>query len=501
MSTVLSWILDACRNLWYSLVGLIGGWSGLLILAYGLTIFFTVIVVIVDKREPSKATLWVVVLILLPIVGFVLYIFFGRNFRRRRIFRRKEPMDLSEFEESIARNIVDLRSSDLPEELERNRHIARLIMNNNFSPVLGGNGVSVYHSGEMAFKALLEDISQATRYIHLEYYIFRADEIGRRIGNILIERAQAGIDVRIIYDSVGSFGLSRRFVRQLKRAGIRILPFQEITFPFLASRLNYRNHRKILVVDGVIAHMGGMNVADKYIHGDPKVGRWHDTQVRIQGPAVAALHEVFLADWSFVSRTPEPENHFQTEFTSLPGQTPIQVAASGPDSDWASIMQAFFLAISRARRYIYLCTPYFVPNESILTALRTAALSGVDVKVLLPNRSDSRFVQWATRSYIQSLLEAGIKVYQFNGGFNHSKIMMVDGELATVGSANMDIRSFEDNFEVVAFIYDSTVTGILESEFLRDALASTQLNLESWLARPFHIRFKDAFARLFSPLF
>jgi len=477
---------------WLSLVGL------LVSVLYVLTILTTVIAVILDKRDPTKAMLWVVVLVMLPFAGLILYFFFGQNLRRKHIFKRKKRVDNSYLSEDFFRTELAYADS---ESVTAYRHIAQLLLNNSLAPLIGGNDVKLFHEGHSAFKQIIEDLENAKQIIHLEYFIFRADQLGHRIADILIRKAQEGLDVRVIYDAVGSWGIPRRFIRQLQKGGVQIYPFQKVIFPYLSSRLNYRNHRKILVIDGEIAHMGGMNIADKYITGDPELGAWHDTQIRIYGPAVSALHLVFLTDWAFVSRSNYSFTPIDFTQKELRGHIPLQVTDSGPDSDWAAIMQSFFLAISKANHCIYIATPYFVPNESILTALRTAALSGVDVRLLIPYKSDSRFVLWATMGYISTLLEAGIRVFLFQGGFNHSKIMMVDGKLATVGSANMDIRSFEDSFEVVTFIYNAEITKELEAVFLRDTLQSKEIELEEWSQRSFADRIKHSFARLFSPLF
>lgn len=477
--------------------------TGLLVsLIYILTILTTAVVVILDKRDPTKAMLWVVVLVTLPVAGLLLYLFFGQNLRRKHIFKRKKRVDNSYLSDAtIPFCISYLDSESEVVSVAAHRHVAQLLLNNSLAPVIGGNGVTLFHAGGPAFEKMLEDLEHARQFVHLEYYIFKADNLGQRIAEILMKKAREGVDVRIIYDAVGSWGIPKWFIRKLQEAGVQIYPFQKVIFPYFSSRLNYRNHRKILVVDGLIAHMGGMNIADKYIQGAEDTGPWHDTQLRIEGPSVSALHLVFLTDWAFVSRTPYAFAPVDYTLRPLPGHTALQVTNSGPDSDWAAIMQSFFLAISKAQRHIYICTPYFVPNESILTALRTAALSGVDVRLLLPSRSDSRFVLWATEGYISTLLEAGIRVFLFQGGFNHSKIMMVDGTLSTVGSANMDIRSFEDNFEVVTFIYDVEITQELETEFLKDIEYSQEIDLEDWVQRPFSVRMKSSFARLFSPLF
>ena len=477
--------------------------AGVLVsLFYILTILTTVIVVILDKRDPTKAMLWVVVLVMLPVAGLLVYLFFGQNLRRKHIFKRKKRVDNSLLNEEILPSCISY--ADAQSELQSitaNRHVAQLLLNNSLAPVIGGNSVALFHEGQSAFQQMLTDLENATELIHLEYFIFKADNLGQCIADVLIRKAKQGLDVRVIYDAVGSWGIPKWFIKKLREAGVLIHPFQKVIFPYFSSRVNYRNHRKIAVIDGEIAHMGGMNIADKYIAGDKVIGPWHDTQIRIHGPAVAALHLVFLSDWAFVSRTTYSFTPIDFSQRELPGHISLQVTDSGPDSDWAAIMQAFFLAISKAKKYIYITTPYFVPNESILTALRVAALSGVDVRLLIPAKSDSRFVLWATMGYISILLEAGIRVFLFQGGFNHSKIMIVDGNLATVGSANMDIRSFEDNFEVVTFIYDTEVTQQLETVFLRDIAQSREIEIEEWLLRTFPDRIKHSFARLFSPLF
>lgn len=487
-----------------SFLSALNSWSTFIAIIYLITILSTIVVVMLDKKNPTTATLWITVLVLVPVVGLVFYIFFGRNFRRRPHRHRKEPINLAKVDPCLVPYVVPLSTGKKrPYLVERKIHVARLLLNNNRSPVFWGNDVKTYHYGREAFPDLLEDLRSAKHFIHMEYFIVEDDKIGNAIADVLIERALAGVSVRFIYDDVGSILLSRRYKSRLKRAGVEIFPFEKVTFPLLATRINYRNHRKITIVDGLIGHMGGINIADKYIEGDPKIGPWHDTQIRIVGPAVVALHGVFLSDWKFVTKGEalNPHDFFSKNMQFHEANIPIQIAASGPDSDWASIMQAFFLSISRAKKYVYITTPYFIPNESILTALRAAKLSGVDVKILLPSRSDVKFVLWATRSYVGTLLDAGISVYFFEAGFNHSKIMMIDGELAMVGSANMDIRSFEDHFEVAAFIYDTTVTRELEMEFLRDVMQSHAICPEEWAKRSLGDRFKDGFARLFSPLF
>ena len=479
-------------------------WSRLITGIYALTIVVTVLVVILDNHNPTKALLWVFVLVLLPVGGMVFYIFFGRNLRRRHLYKHKPQIDVSEVAPELASVVCAMRQpATLEPILQENLHVARLLVNNDGSPIFQGNQVSIYHSGRRAFEALLADLKGAKKFIHMEFYIFSSDRIGHAVAEVLIERAQAGVEVVLIYDDVGSFMLPKKFVRWLEKGGVTVKPFQRVFFPWLSSKVNYRNHRKIVIVDGQVAHMGGMNIADKYVHGDKQLGPWHDTQLRIVGPATLPLHHIVLKDYDFVNRD-EPPIADSYPCVLPPAQAQdvkMQVAASGPDSDWASIMQAFFVAIAKAQRYVYITTPYFIPNESILTALRTAALSGVDVKLLLPGKSDSAAVSKATKSYIGTLLEAGVQVYLFKNGFNHSKVILVDGALATVGSANMDIRSFENNFEVCSFIYDHEVTRRLEEEFIHNAMQSHRVSPIEWAQRQWPERLAQAICRLFSPLF
>ncbi len=479
--------------------GLLLGWffSGV----YMVTIAVSVLVVIFDKRDPTKTLLWVVVLVLLPVLGLVFYLGVGQNLRRRQSSQRSSGQGGNSLLGLLGEYIVPLGRGALENpSLTENAYLAQLLQRNCHAPVLRGNAVRLFHLGGMAFGEIAEDLRRAKEYIHMEYYIFAADELGTKISELLIEKAEAGLDVRVIYDSVGSWRLTKTFIRRMNASGVKMYPFQRVTFPYLGSRMNNRNHRKILIIDGAIAYMGGMNIAEKYIKGT-KQGAWIDTQMRVVGPAIGALHGIFLNDWRYVTKAARAERFALPVWDEQAGDALLQISASGPDSQWSAIMQSFFVAITKAKRYIYISTPYFVPNESLLTALKTAALSGVDVRLLLPFQSDAKLVLWATRSYILPLLEAGIRVYLFRGGFNHSKILMVDGMLSAVGSANMDIRSFEENFEVMAYIYDENLTRALELEFIENVRQSVEVSHEEWMQRPLGHRVKDSFARLLSPLF
>ena len=475
----------------------------IILLIYLFTVISTAVMVIHEKRDPAKTSTWVLILILLPIVGLIFYIFFGQNHRKEKIFNRKAIKDLQQIELISQSQLVDIHTSKFigVPSIADNLGIITLLLNNSKALLTRYNHVEIFQTGRKSFRSILDNIDRAEKSIHLEFYIIADDDIGNRIKGKLIDKAKAGVKVRLIYDDVGSWHLPKRFVKELVDAGAEVYPFMEVKFPFLTSKVNYRNHRKIIVIDGKIAFMGGMNIADRYLKGDDFLGTWYDTVLRIEGDAVSVLQIIFLIDWYFVSNKIEFSKDECFAEHSITTQLSLQITASGPDSDWASIMQAFFAAITRARKHIYISTPYFVPNESILTALKTAALSGVDVRIVLPGKSDSKVVYWSSMSYVSELLAAGIKVYLFQNGFNHSKILMIDSNFASVGSANMDIRSFEDNFEVLAMIYDQELTQSLEKQFHKDIRKSRQVNPKKWAQRSTKQNFKESLARIFSPLF
>lgn len=473
-------------------------------IVYTLIIVATILFIIRQKNDPVKALAWITVIALLPVAGLILYIVFGRNHRKEKIFNLKELDDLQQFEVLSREQLKVISNPDpllLRPSIADNKDIITLLLNNNKSLLTMKNRVTVLNNGKATFASIIEALKSAKSFIHMEYYIFENDRIGGRIAKILMDKARAGVEVRFIYDDVGSWDLSRKFRRQMREAGVDVRCFMQVAFPWLTSRVNYRNHRKIIVVDGQVAYTGGINIADRYLRRSKRLGFWRDTHLKIEGDAVAMLNIVFLTDWYFVSgkqKLSDYDKYFPP--TKVSEEVPIQIASSGPDSDWASIMQAFFSAITRAKKYIYISSPYFLPNQAILTALKVAALSGIDVRVMIPSRSDSKIVYWATRSYIGELLEAGIHVYLYKRGFNHSKVIMIDGEFSSVGTANMDMRSFEDNFEVTAIMYDRKIAKELEDYFMHDLAGSIKMTLELWNSRSRLHSIYEALSRLLSPL-
>ena len=469
---------------------------------YALFIVIVICLLIYDKRDPGKSWAWLAAIIVIPFVGFILYMTFGRNHRKEKLYSRKEISDLEIHMETLsARQLYQLNSPMFEHRLEvrKYKEIITLLLNNNKSLLTARNKTTVLHNGSETFPAILEALRRAKSFIHIEYYIFKKDRVGREVANVLMEKARDGVEVRFIYDDVGSWGLSPAFLKRMKKAGVKVHCFQRVVFPFLSSKINYRNHRKIIVVDGEVGFTGGINIAKRYLVGT-RLGIWRDTHLKIEGEAVATLNAVFAMDWHFVCREKLTDMDKYYPPCGIDIETPIQIASSGPDSDWASIMQAFFAAITKAKDHIYISTPYFLPNQAIMTAVEVAAMSGVDVRILLPAKSDSKIVHWATKSYISELLDAKVKVYFYKKGFNHSKLIMIDSVFSSVGTANMDNRSFDVNFEVTAIMYDEKVSLELEEHFLEDLKDSELVTKKDWEERPRWDSFREGLARLFSPL-
>ena len=481
-------------------------WSNIalvIIILYGGTILFTVFMVILENRDPVKTISWGLFIILIPGIGIIGYLIFGQNYRKVKIFSRKELVDLERIS-SLSRDQVD----ELPHQkflenkkINEKRNIITLLLNNSKALLTQYNKVNILINGEETFDSIINALNIAKDHIHMEFYRWESDNIGNRIKDVLVKKAREGVKIRIIYDDVGSWKISKIYLKELKKEGIKTYAFMPVRFPYLTSKANFRNHRKIIVVDGKIGFVGGFNIADKYIHGDPKVGFWRDSHLRLEGESVHSLQMIFLVDWYFISRIiigHQPRyfpNHKVNE------ECLIQITSSGPDSDWSSIMQAYFAAISTAKENIFISTPYFSPNPSILTALKTASLSGVDVRIILPARSDSTIAYWNSISYIGEMLDAGIRVYLYEKGFNHAKIIMVDGVFSSIGSANVDYRSFDLNFEVNALIYNETHTISLENDFRKDLKNCYLVIPGEWKKRPLKQRISASLARILGPLY
>ncbi len=358
-------------------------------------------------------------------------------------------------------------------------------------------------NGEHKFPEVLKALHEAKHHIHIEYYIFEDDDIGNQIKDILIQKAREGVQVRFIYDDFGSRSIRKKLVPQLREAGVEAYPFHKVFFIMLANRLNYRNHRKIIVIDGCTGFVGGINVSDRYINDskNPKKHFWRDTHLYIEGPGVFYLQYLFLCDWNFCSPVKlHPERSFFCYPENPPGNTIVQIAASGPDSDTPTILYSLMQAINLAQKEILITTPYLIPGESLLDVLIVAAMSGIEVKILIPANSDALFVDVASRSFFEDLLDAGVEIYLYHKGFVHSKTLVTDSNVSIIGTANMDYRSLELNFEVNAMVYDSIIANELRSSFFEDLKDATKIDKSTWSKRPLYMQMIEKSARLVSPL-
>jgi len=471
---------------------------------YLVTMIFTCLIIIFENRPPMKTLSWVLVILLIPLFGIILYIFFGQSYRKTKIFSRKGVVD-SEYLFSVAaeqRETLKEKLRDKPANVKGKSHLMTLMLNNQKAMLTEYNEVAILINGSETFPAMLGAIKNASKYIHLEFFRFDIDKIGNEFRNALMKKAEEGVEVRIIIDDVGSWSFKSKYIREMRNRGVDIYSFMPVKFPRFTSKINYRNHRKILVVDGEKGYIGGLNIAEKYLKGVKGIGPWRDTHLEISGDAVASMNMVFLVDWYFVSNEilTREDRYFDT-VKKTNRRCLMQLATSGPDSDWANIMQVYFSAISTARKSIYLCTPYFSPNESILTAIKTAALSGLDVRLQIPGKSDSVIGNWNSRSYISELLDAGVRVYLYSQGFNHSKFLVVDNVFASVGSPNLDMRSFDLDFEITALIYDEKLAKELRQIYFDDLADSIEVLPDLWKDRKQSERYKESLSRTLGPLY
>lgn len=463
---------------------------------------------ILRRRDPVKTLSWVMVLILLPYIGIICYLLVGQNFRKRKIYSRKWAADYKMRKNAGIKQLDEFMNTTFKPnpQLEEFKRLILQNLRNSHTLLENNQTIDFFFTGRDALEAMYHAIEEAANHIHLQSYIIENDHTGRRFKELLIKKAKQGLDVKVLFDGVGSIKLNRPFIKEMREAGVEVIIFAPLRIIMPTSKINYRNHRKILVVDGKTGFLGGVNIADRYFYGTLQ-GDWHDTHIRIVGQSVLSLQSIFLMDRHFALNRrfrfkkkyyPMPEI---TLYDSQEGNNYYsQIISSGPDSDWASIMQCYFSAITLAKEHIYIVTPYFTPCESILNAIKIAALGGIDVRIMLPEKSDTRLAQWSTMSYVGELLEAGVRIYLFKEGFNHSKVITIDGKMSIVGSANMDIRSFEHNFEVMAVIYNSSSSKIIENKFIDDMKSCTIMTKNKWNKRSNKEKAAESFARLCAPL-
>ena len=450
-----------------------------------------------DNRQPAKTMAWALVILFVPIVGIIFYLFFGLNHRKEKLISQRS---LDQLSKRSMLSFVEQHDFKVP---EHHKQLIDLFVNQNLALPFKDNQVDIMTDGYAFYPELLKDISMAKDHIHIDMYIIEDDALGRLLSDALIKKASEGVEVRIIYDDVGCWNTSHQFIETMRRGGIEIVPFLPVRFPSFTSKVNYRNHRKLIVIDGQTGYIGGMNIALRYVKGRGQQP-WRDTMLRLTGGVVYGLQKAFLVDWYFVDRTLITNRRYYPPLTSnLSPLTSIvaQVVTSGPITPYPEIMQGYMQAILATRRYLYIETPYFLPNEPILFALKTAAVGGVDVRIICPKHSDGRFTEWASRSYLRELHEAGAKIYLYHTGFLHSKLMICDDSLSTTGSTNVDFRSFENNFEANVFIYDQGTALRLKKIFMDDLSQSTPFSdMPDRIHPKFAQRLWEGLTRMLSPL-
>lgn len=471
-----------------------------LTLFYILSVVVLTMRIIIENKEPQVAIGWILAFVFVPYVGILFYFLGGVNWKKRKIVRyrpeevfRTQMKDLIDRQENFLTGLPDSFNSSLIKTFRLNLRASGGIITMN-------NRCDIYHGGEEAFEALLGDIRKAERFIHMEYFLWRSDSLGEKLASLLLEKAAAGVEVRLIFDGVGCFRtMKRRYRKRLSRGGVEIRTFLDPMNPLSGRLLNYRNHRKIVVIDGRTAYCGGMNIAEEYITGGRRFPSWRDTHFRLRGEAVRMMEAVFLSDWRNSGGEVEEEDPFFPPLEEE-GYLPIQVLCSGPDSDWHSIEQFIFNMVCNADREVLIQSPYFIPSESLLSALVTTALSGVRIRFMMTGIPDKRIPFWAAQTYFEPLLEAKVEIYLYQKGFFHPKIFLADDKVATVGTCNMDLRSLHLHYEVNAVFYDNGTVTNLRTQFEKDVELCQQVTLENLRRRNAFIRFRNSLFRIISPV-
>jgi cardiolipin synthase len=462
------------------------------------TAAFVVIWILLEKRQPTSSLAWIGVIIALPYLGIALYFVFGRRRMRRRALKKEKlrKQCLAHFRSYAAQSAE--REVQLHQAFKDAEAMLSLAINEAELPLTVGNRVTLLKDHDESYPAIFNAIAKAKHSVNVLFYIIKQDSTGEHLGELLMERARAGVKVRLIFDDFGSIGLTRRWKRQLREAGVEIAVFLPLLVPFAWARMrwSFRNHRKIVIVDDAIGFTGGLNIGEEYEGKNPKIGRWRDCFIKIEGPAAATLNYVFWEDWHYLTN----ELLEPTDVVQGAGDMLVHILPSGPDRERENMLIAFFVAISSAKRYCYITTPYFIPHISIKMAMMSAAMRGVDICLLLPGRSDHKIMSYASRSYYEELLDAGVRIFEYGDGFLHSKTICVDDSFATVGSANMDPRSLSTNFEVNAFVYDKVFAEEVKAMFYEDLLQSREITAVDELRQSMGKRLLVAFARLFSPI-
>ena len=449
--------------------------------------------VVLNNRVPVKTLAWVLVILGIPFLGLFVYYVFGRDYRRRRLINRRSLTQIQKkcFSVYNRAKVVD----GVPEHYVS---LVKFFRNVADAYPTANNSVEIIQDGASFFSRLIREIYAAKDHIHVQFYIFMDDAMGRLLRDVLIDKAREGVEIRLLYDDVGCWRVDGNFFEEMRCEGMYVQAFLKERFPMLSSSLNYRNHRKIVVIDGKTAFVGGMNVADRYVTGG-EWGKWRDVMLCVSGEAVYGMQVSFLIDWYFADRSLVSGARYFPKI-DIPAGPIMQIVVSNPIGRWREMLQGIGYLISNCKEYLYIQTPYFMPSDFVFTAILNLALSGVDVRIMVPERSDSSITELASRSFLGDVMYAGVKVYLYKGGFLHSKMLVCDGKVASVGSANIDFRSFECNFEINSFVYDEGVAEKLKAAFLEDMRSCRLFTYKEYKECSLWQRFKESLARLFSPV-
>lgn len=465
----------------------------ILLIVYFLVIISCVVVVVSENKNPIRAVSWTLALLFLPIIGVIFYLFFGRGMKgmamvsrktRRRLLQKSRPHHY----------VLDHTGLDAEQRL-----MVKLAHNLCHAPLDLNNSVEIFTDGPSKFESLMKDVEQAREYVYIQYYIYSDDNLGNDLLRLLARKAAEGVRVRVLYDHVGSFSTSNAFFRKMRKLGIEAHPFFRVTFRKLANRINWRNHRKIAVIDGRVGYIGGMNVADRYVERSAGGRCWRDTHLRLEGPVIKSMLYSFEVDWHFLRPDSDIEA-IEVAGNETPGDVAMQLVTSGPADTWSNLVLCFQRAITSARKRVYIQTPYFLPTDSLLKSLQAAALSGVDVRIMIPEKTDSVLLGYGSASYISDCIKAGVKFYFYLPGMLHAKTMIVDDNFVSTGSVNFDFRSFENNFEGNLLIYSEDVNRRMRDIFFQDIESCRKVSISAWRTRPGYQKTLESLVRLFAPI-
>ncbi|QEN07401.1 cardiolipin synthase [Oceanispirochaeta crateris] len=463
-----------------------------------------VIIILLSNKESESTIAWLLIIMVLPVWGLLFYILFGIDVKKYKVIQQRPEELFAEKLRPLLQSQKELiRDSEIgdSESLSDVLKSMNLLLNANQAALTIDNSVNLFYTGEELFKNLINELEHAKESIHMEYFIWKSDELGKKIKDILVRKAQEGVSVKLIFDGLGSFGrISFQYKKDLRNAGVEFSYFKDLNRFIARLKINYSNHKKIVIIDSRIAYTGGMNIGSEYIDGGKRFDSWRDTHIRLQGNSVRILQTIFLTDWFNCGHEMLVHDDFFPEQQEKKKGIPLQIAVSGPDSQWNSIELLIFNIITNANHEVYIQSPYFIPDLAIMRALESAALSGIKIKLMMAGIPDKKIAWWTAYTYFEPLLRAGVRILHYKGGFLHSKVVIMDNIVSTIGTCNMDIRSFRLNYEVNAVFYDQKINMELKDHFMEDEKKCREITLDEMQTMKISRKLRNSVCRLFSPL-